>query len=107
MSESFHVPSILPVPAPRYNLLHSAYDWEVPTYPNGEFDQSCHCDAPVVTPLHFSVFKYLEGYLTCVDVGLFCTMWTDGNESPMQDRLGERCEKAVSGCAKRRNHWGR
>lgn len=85
--------------------MRPSYDWDVPTHPNEKFDHCRLCDAPVVTPLPFSVSEYLE-YPTCFDARRFCRMRTDWNELKVRDCACKRHDTAVDGWAKRWNHWG-
>lgn len=58
-----------------------------------------------MTPPQFSVFEYLEQYLTCFKGGLFRQMWSGGNVLQVWDRLGEGRDTSVAVLARHWNSW--
>lgn len=104
MSESIRTLHISPYPVAWTNPLGLARHKGAPMPPNEDFYHRRHCDAPVVTPLPYSVFEYLERYPACFDAGRFRWMWNDGNEMQGRNRLGKVRDTAVSGWPKRWNH---
>lgn len=73
---------------------------------NEELDRLCIRDAPVGTPQWLFELEYLEQYPTCLDVGRFRCMQTDGHAFPVQDCLGRQYDMAFARWAKRWDPWG-
>lgn len=100
MPEPARGATIFMVPVTRNYTLHPTYDQDLSRHLSKEFKYCCHRDAPVVTPVRFSVFEYLERYPIYFDVRRFSWMPLDGNELQVLGCFGERGYTAVAGSAK-------
>lgn len=89
--------------ATRNNLLGPVYDRDVTMHPNEDLGHCYPCHAPVVATA-FSVFKYLERYAACFDIGHSRSMRADWNQLQMSGGLGERCGTPAPEQARRWNH---
>lgn len=88
MSEASRPPNNFQNLAQKNIPSRLSYNIDVLTHPNGQFDHHHHRDDPVVSPLPFSVFEYLEWHPRGFHVGGFSRMQTNGYELQEPGRLG-------------------
>lgn len=77
-----------------------SYDRDGQTHPKEELDYSCIRDAPVVTSPLFSMFAFLEQYLTGLKIERFQLIQTEENEWQGWDHLYNRHDTGVVGWSK-------
>lgn len=73
------------------------YDRNRPTHLNEELGHRPFPDVQVITLSRFSVFQYIDRYLTSFNVVSFRRMWAYCDELEVQERLSERCATAFDG----------
>lgn len=87
------------------NPFQPSYDHDVQTHRNEELDHRRFLYAPSRDYAAVSVFDYMDQYLTFFYVVIFHCMRIDGNKLEVRDRLGERHDTSVTGCAEPWNKW--